>query len=139
MTIFICLDDNNGMLFNNRRQSKDLAVIEDMLAFAGEEKIHMSAYSAKLFEGMEERIAVEEDLAGSLGARFCFVEDMPLAPWEDNIITLVIYCWNRVYPADVHLDIDPEAGFVLAESRDFPGNSHEKITRKIYRRGAGLL
>ena len=23
MTIFVCMDDNNGMLFNNRRQSMD--------------------------------------------------------------------------------------------------------------------
>ena len=42
MTVFICLDDKNGMLFNHRRQSRDKAVIEDMLSFAGYEKIYMA-------------------------------------------------------------------------------------------------
>lgn len=132
MTVFVCLDDDNGMLFNNRRQSRDRAVIEDMLAFAGDEKIRMNAYSAKLFEGMEERIAVEDDLPDFLEDCFYFVETVPLQSCEDKIKTLVTYCWNRTYPADVHLDIAPEQNWSLAESKEFAGNSHEKITRKVY-------
>ena len=31
MKIIACLDDNNGLLFNNRRQSRDRVVIEDIL------------------------------------------------------------------------------------------------------------
>ena len=30
MTLYFCLDDHNGMLFNHRRQSRDAAVLEDM-------------------------------------------------------------------------------------------------------------
>ena len=30
MNIIVCLDDNQGMLFNKRRQSKDRQVLEDI-------------------------------------------------------------------------------------------------------------
>ena len=46
MKIFICLDDNNGMMFNGRRQSRDEAVVKDILDFAGEEKVWVSSYSS---------------------------------------------------------------------------------------------
>jgi len=46
---------------------------------------------------------------------------------------VVCYRWNRHYPADQYFDIDLSAmGFALSESEDFPGKSHEKITREVY-------
>ena len=47
MKIFICLDDNNGMMFNGRRQSRDEAVVKDILDFAGEEKVWESSYKPR--------------------------------------------------------------------------------------------
>ena len=44
--------------------------------------------------------------------------------------TIVLYRWNRAYPADVKFTM-PQ-GFALKESRDFAGSSHEKITREEY-------
>ena len=32
MTVYVCLDDRNGMLFNKRRQSRDAKVLEDIRA-----------------------------------------------------------------------------------------------------------
>ena len=31
MTIIVCLDDKNGLSFNNRRQSRDKILIEDII------------------------------------------------------------------------------------------------------------
>lgn len=135
MTVFVCLDDNNGMLFNHRRQSRDKAVVEDMLQFADGEKIRMNAYSAKLFDGAADRIIAEEGFPGAFPeGEFCFVENTPLKPYEERIETVVAYCWNRVYPADMYLDVDLDRNWGVVESKEFGGNSHEKITRKIYRR-----
>ena len=36
MIIFICTDNKNGILFNRRRQSRDEAVLKDILETAGE-------------------------------------------------------------------------------------------------------
>ncbi|MCI8382638.1 MAG: ribonuclease Z [Lachnospiraceae bacterium] len=135
MTVFICLDDKNGMLFNHRRQSRDKAVIEDMLSFAGYEKIYMNRYSSKLFEMVADRISVEDDFAESVPEEgLCFWEDIPLRPYEDRVECIVVYSWNRVYPADTFLDIDLQKDWEVADIKEFGGNSHEKITRRIYKR-----
>ena len=34
MKIIVCLDDNSGMMFNRRRQSRDRVVIDDIIACA---------------------------------------------------------------------------------------------------------
>ena len=31
MTLIVCIDDKNGLLFNHRRQSRDRVLIEDLL------------------------------------------------------------------------------------------------------------
>ena len=67
----------------------------------------------------------------------CFVEDRPLAEEADRIEAVLLYHWNRAYPADVHLDLDL-APFDLEERREFTGSSHEKITREFYRRREAL-
>lgn len=135
MTVFICLDDNNGMLFHRRRQSRDKAVTEDMLQLAGQEKIWMNACSAKLFEGAADRIMVAENFLEIMQeGGCCFLENIPLKPYEDKIKIITVYYWNREYPADTYLDMDLEENWEVVERRDFGGNSHEEITRKIYRR-----
>ena len=64
---------------------------------------------------------------------FCFIESLPLCNHVEDIEALVIYRWNRIYPYDKTLDIDPQAeGFKLSEVKDFAGSSHEKITKEIY-------
>ena len=45
---------------------------------------------------------------------------------------IVLYRWNRAYPADVKFTMPK--GFTLKESREFAGSSHEKITREEYTR-----
>ena len=48
---------------------------------------------------------------------------------------LVIYRWNRRYPADRRLRFLPqERGMVLIERTEFAGYSHERITREIWRK-----
>ena len=39
MYIIICLDDNNGLAFNHRRQSQDRIVAEDIRKTVGEKKL----------------------------------------------------------------------------------------------------
>ena len=42
MTIVLCLDKNGGRSFNNRRQSRDRKLIDDLCDLAGEREIYMS-------------------------------------------------------------------------------------------------
>lgn len=136
MKVIVCLDDTHGMIFNNRRQSRDRRVIDDILTTVGNERLYISGFSEKLFAERTEVYSVSENmLSEAEGADYCFVENIPLAPYASRIEELVIYRWNRRYPADTYFDIDLEKeGFALVSTMDFEGYSHEKITKEIFKR-----
>jgi hypothetical protein len=56
---------------------------------------------------------------------------MALLPVADRIEELVIYHWNRKYPADFKLDL-PYKKWKKQSKEEFAGFSHEKITKEIY-------
>ena len=64
--------------------------------------------------------------------QFDFVcDENSTIPYENEIKKLIIFKWNRVYPADQHLDIDPEK-MTKVQEEEFVGFSHEKITMEVY-------
>ncbi len=135
MTIIVCIDDRGGMLFHGRRQSRDRLLCEDMLRTCG--RIWMNAYSAALFPENGGKIRVDEAFLSRAGPDdACFVENMPL----DGVVwdRLILYRWNRAYPGDVFLGFRPEErGMILDSVETFPGSSHEKITKEIWRMDNG--
>ena len=133
MNTYICLDDRNGMLFNRRRQSRDSAVLEDIRAQIPEE-LTIDPFSEKLIQasGIPYVLAGENLAAVPENVHF-FAENRTAEELMPLTHRLVIYCWNRHYPADVRWNVDPvEAGFTLTERLEFPGSSHETITREVY-------
>lgn len=135
MIVMLCVDDKNGMLFNRRRQSKDRVLQQHVLALAGSSRLWMSPYSRKQFAdtGLAEIIVDEEYLEKAETGDYCFVEDRDVIPYADRIEKVVLFRWNRNYPADTFFTLDL-SGYTLEKSEDFAGNSHEKITKEIYRR-----
>ncbi len=130
MKIVICLDDDLGMMFGGRRQSRDRVVCERAIALAGENKFYISPFSEKLFQELT-GVTVDADMLSAAGEfDVCFLEDM--LPPEDTT-DLTVFKWNRRYPGDVHFD-PISAGFALISSEDFAGSSHEKITVETYRK-----
>ncbi len=127
MTLYICLDDKNGLKFNKRRQSRDAAVLEDIRSqLAG--KLCIEPYSEKLIQ----EAGISYVLMPEITADF-FAEDVPSQEILTQTEKIVIYRWNRHYPADVRWEPDLEKmGFALEETTEFPGRSHEKITREVY-------
>jgi hypothetical protein len=130
MKIIICLDDNNGMLFNNRRQSRDSVVLEDVFANLGSAQLNIFPFSQKLFEPFSDRVMVCTALTEN---NIYFVEDIDITPYEGQIKEIIVYKWNRAYPADFYCEIDFSA-FNMVSQTELQGSSHEKITRIIYRR-----
>lgn len=131
----LCLDDRNGLSFNHRRLSRDRAQQEDLLSLCGGRPLWLAPCSAPLFEWAADRVLVDGsplDRAGK--GEICFLEDR-LPPIDGSGIPegLILYRWNRTYPSDVRFPADLPA-FVLTEQREFPGTSHERITRELYLR-----
>jgi len=137
MIIIACVDKRNGMMFNCRRQSRDSAVCGDILRECGGKKLYMNAYSGKLFGDVEEKnIRISEDfLKEAEEEDFCFIEDIQIAGFENEIRTVILYQWNRRYPADRYFLLDLSDGsWELQRTEELKGSSHEKITKEVYER-----
>lgn len=131
MKIALCVSNDNGMLFNNRRQSRDRVLIEDLLKET-DKKIYISTFSSDLFDE-ENVICTDNLLSCASDDKLCFIENIPLNNYINEITEIIIYNWNRDYPSDFWLDIDLSE-FELISSVDFVGSSHEKITKNHFRR-----
>lgn len=133
MKLIVCLDDHNGMLFNNRRQSSDRILCQRVLELAEGNLLCMNRYSRKLFGETVDNIRVDEcflELAGDND--YCFAENVDVSPYIKQADTVIIFRWNRVYPADLYFPMELLKDWKKVESFEFGGNSHEKITQEVY-------
>lgn len=134
MKVIVCLDKEKGMMFRNRRQSRDRAVVEDIMKMCKKGMVFMNDYSQPLFEKYPQKISVTEDFLEKAGkGALCFVENLSLKPWEERIDQMIIYWWNRSYPEDKRFDVNLE-NWNLIYQEEFQGYSHETITKEIYER-----
>ena len=114
MILIACVDDRGGMLFNRRRQSQDRLLRQDLLEEAGGRPGWLSPYSLKQFPDPPENLRCAEEF-------FHRAEGV------------ILYHWNRRYPADLYFPL-PLEGWTLARREEFPGSSHERITKEVYTR-----
>lgn len=129
MHLIVCIDERNGMSFQSRRQSSDRLLREDLLALVGEEILWMSPYSGAQFETRANIRADENFLALAGDGEYCFCETcLP----EGNIESIILYRWNQHYPADFYFPQGLLDSRLPVQVTEFPGFSHETITREVY-------
>lgn len=133
MIIITCVDDNGGIGFNHRRQSQDRLLRERILQRTAGNRLWMSPYSARQFDQAGPFTVDEHCLRKAAAGEFCFVENQDITPYEPRIEEIILYKWNRVYPADQRFPLSLD-GWTLVERTDFSGFSHEKITEEVYTR-----
>lgn len=130
MNILLCLDDNNGMLFNNRRQSRDSEVINRIYEISKGKRLLIHSFSRSLFE---DNCTIDDNLLNTATEDdFCFVENLMLSTHINSINYLYIFRWNRSYPYDMITDVDFN-NFTLINTEEFTGSSHDKITLEVYK------
>ena len=130
LKVIVCLDDNNGMMFNRRRQSSDAVLTRRIAELAAGTKLWVSPYTAKLFT--DDSVCVADDFLNQAEAGdYCFVEDADVVAHMDRIEKLIVYRWNRSYPSDQKF---PALGtqWRLVATEEFEGNSHPVITEEVY-------
>ena len=123
-----------GCFFNHRRLSRDRRVCEKILDYSNEKELWMNAYSRKLFTDLTDinSIQVDEEFLDK-SQSICFVENQDITPYLPKIDTLVLFQWNRDYPADFFFTVDLSQ-WNLISTEDFEGTSHEKITMEVYKK-----
>lgn len=133
MKLMLCISEENGLLFNRRRQSSDAVLREKMLSLTDGRPLLVNAYTASQFQSTESLTVREDFLTAANEGDFCFAEtdEPPLEQAEE----LYLFRWNRRYPADRFLDIATvERDFKTVSTEEFTGSSHPKITLTVYRR-----
>ena len=130
MKVIVCIDDNNGLMFNNRRQSRDALLVQDIMGHLAGSTLFVSEYSGTLFESY--RSVIVNDLLLEIAEEddFCFIEDKDVSEHWDDVSELIVYRWNRTYPADTYFSFP--SGIKLIHTSEFVGISHEKITKEVY-------
>ena len=134
MIVIICIDEQNGMLFNKRRQSRDVVLIEDIIKTVGDKWLFIDSFSESLFADYDNIYIAENMLDEAISGDFCFVENKDVSTYVNKIEKLIIYKWNRLYPSDFKFNETLLDSFHMESTVDFKGNSHEKITKEVYMR-----
>ena len=141
MIVYIAVDDENGMLFNNRRQSQDRIMRENMLQDCVGSNLWVAEYSKKLFldengNVTPDNVVVDDDFLAKAGENdHCYVEKADIAPWMEKIDTIVLYKWNRLYPADTYFDTSLlDSNWKKFSLNHFKGSSHDKIFKEVWKR-----
>ncbi len=141
MVIYIAIDKNNGMMFNNRRQSQDRVMRQQMLDDCQGATLWIHEYSKKLFMPNDDsdfpsNVMVDNDFLSKAGeADACFVENCSIEEWMDKIDKVVLFKWNREYPADFYFDMSLlDNNWKKFSVNKFVGSSHDKITKEVWKR-----
>lgn len=135
MKLIVCVDDRYGMMFNHRRQSQDAKVREDMLQIVGNGKLFVSPYTAGQFaETEQEKLYISEEFLREAGAaEYCFAEAADCLKEVAEPEMIILYGWNRRYPADSYFELNLEE-YTLASWNYLVGISHPEIWKKVYKR-----
>ncbi len=143
MILMLCVEDGMGLSFGGKRQSRDREVTRDILTSAAGSVLWTDEYSGKLLledtslfseqTVAADAVRVDGDCLAKAGAgEYCFVELADVSACAKDAEQIILYHWNRAYPSTAKFAL-PD-GFTLRESVEFPGKSHEKITKEIYTR-----
>lgn len=134
MTLIVCLDIRNGLRFNDRRQSSDRCVTERVIRMSEGRRLYILPESASLFSGMD--CVVSEEISQLAdGDDICFVETGDFSTYLDKTKTMVVYRWDKVYPADTKFPMDAFLERLsLRSTETFSGYSHDWITQEVYTR-----
>lgn len=129
MILAACVDNRMGLSFLGKRLSKDRMLREKLLSLSGA-KLRMSLYSRKQFESGT--YAGEDYLSAACPGDWVFAENADYLDYADRIEQIVLFRWNRDYPADLYFSFPGD--WRLVSTEDFPGNSHDNITMEVYRK-----
>lgn len=131
MITIVCIDDNKGMMFNKRRQSRDRVLNEWIMNFAADRPLYMFEYSREIIND-ESVVYINdiEDIDGKDGV--FFNECVDPAAMNDNG-ELIVCRWNRAYPSDVKFTLSDE-DYEIELLTEIAGSSHECITIESWKR-----
>lgn len=139
MILIVCLDENGGMAFNRRRQTRDAEQRRHLQTRLKGKTLWMNEYSAKLYQ-KEMTDVVCKSLKSITEVQDLKAKDYVLVETEnveaivDRFDEIWVYHWNRSYPDDVVFPMNKLKEYRMCESEEFRGTSHDVIRFEVYRK-----
>lgn len=130
--IAFAVDDNNGMMFNHRRVSKDSKLCKELLdtVYSSGGRLQIRPYSSPLFE---DGVYTSDDPWNKAGPNdIVFIEDVDPATIP-GVTEVTLFRWNRKYPSDLKSTFN-FSEYEFIEIKEFTGSSHEKITKETWKK-----
>lgn len=131
MNLIVAVDNNLGMMFNNRRQSRDERLRERILEIVGDNVLYMNFYTLEQFERNKNIVLSKNPMDDGDEDDYCFIENLDVKEKENNFNKIIIYHWNREYPGDKFFNIDL-SNWELISEYEFVGKSHDNIKECVY-------
>lgn len=131
MVIIVCIENRNGILFNHRRVSRDEMVLKRIME-KSKTPLLLTPYSAALFKDFDNIVVCENPLTVAKEWDVCFIEDIDVLPYLEKVSKIILYRWNRDYPADTFFPEIEKYGWKSVNVHEFKGKSHEKITEEEF-------
>jgi len=130
--LVVCRENGHGIMFNHRRVSRDEAVLSDVRKIAPTRNLYCSEYSFRYWARGRNHPSLVITRQPDPSSEGVFVlEDSAMTPDElKTFRRIIVYEWNRDYPSDVKFEVPND--YALVNESEFIGNSHEKITRRVY-------
>ena len=130
--IAFAIDDNNGMMFNHRRVSKDSKLCKELLTtvYSSGGRLQIRPCSSPLFE---DGVYTSDDPWNKAGPNdIVFIEDVDPATIL-GVTEVTLFRWNRKYPSDLKSTFN-FSEYELVKIKEFTGSSHEKITKETWKK-----
>ena len=135
ITVAICIDERGGMLFNHRRQTSDVQIIDDMVERFGENGVFIKDFYAKLFQKYENVTVSSFPISECSENALCFIENPEILNITDDVERIVVYNWCKSYPADEYFTLDLiDIGFIRISKEKFSTEYRQKVTREVFKR-----
>lgn len=131
MHLILCVDDRDGVSFFGRRLSRDRELCDHILRLTDGSHLWMSSYSAKLFP--DNVVCVDTDFQHKADpGEYCFWETAPFPETNEDLESVILYHWNRIYPSTVRFPRKLLDSMHLENTEEFTGSSHERITMERF-------
>ncbi len=136
MILIVCVDDNYGMAFLNRRQSRDKRQREHLCRRLKGKTLWMTPYSAPLFDTLSEDLTLKtasDPFSQAKEGEYIFCEREELSEIAQDAEEIWIYHWNRSYPDTLLFPVSALKNRTQIDSGEFTGTSHDRITFEVLR------
>ena len=78
MILIVCIDEKNGMIFNNRRQSRDRILTNHIIEMTKDKTLWITEFSKDIFDVADNKHIMIDNYFYEKADKedFCFVEDI---------------------------------------------------------------